>query len=85
MMPADYAQTITDIFRQIKISKSTVSWALSDNPLIAIETKEPIRAFTSEYNDCMNTVARRLRMVRRHAITLVMSKFYTDFSGTNFI
>ena len=40
-------QTIDDIARLAKVSKSTVSRALNDSPLVKVETHDQIRAIAS--------------------------------------
>jgi len=53
-------QTIADIARLCGVSKSTVSRALNDSPLISAETKERIRAVAKEHQFQINIPARRL-------------------------
>ena len=51
-------KTIADIARLAGVSKSTVSRALNDSPLIGEETKERIRAFARQYDFQINAPAR---------------------------
>ena len=50
--------TIADIARLAKVSKSTVSRALNDSPLIKQETKERIRLIARQYDFRINAPAR---------------------------
>ncbi len=53
-------KTLEDIARLANVSKSTVSRALSDSPLINVETKERIRVIAKENDFCINSSARSL-------------------------
>jgi DNA-binding LacI/PurR family transcriptional regulator len=66
------AQTIADIARLAGVSKSTVSRALNDSPLIGVETKERIRAIAAEHQFAMNEPARRLSRRQTNVVGLVM-------------
>jgi DNA-binding LacI/PurR family transcriptional regulator len=66
------AQTIADIARLAGVSKSTVSRALNDSPLIGQETKDRIRAIASEHHFVLNEPARRLSRRQSHVAGLVM-------------
>ena len=61
---ATKADTIADIARIAGVSKSTVSRALNDSPLIGDETKDKIRAIAAEHDFQLNAPARRLRRSR---------------------
>jgi DNA-binding LacI/PurR family transcriptional regulator len=63
--------TIADIARLAGVSKSTVSRALNDSPLIGAETKERVRAIAEEHRFQMNVPARRLSLRQSHAVALV--------------
>ena len=65
------AQTISDIARLAGVSKSTVSRALNDSPLIASETKDLVRAIAKEHNFQMNAPARRLSTKQSNVLALV--------------
>ncbi len=66
------AQTIADIARLAGVSKSTVSRALNDSPLIGVETKDRIRAIAEEHHFSMNEPARRLSLRQTNVVGLVM-------------
>jgi DNA-binding LacI/PurR family transcriptional regulator len=72
--------TIADIARLAGVSKSTVSRALSDSPLIGEETKERIRAIAKEYNFQINMPARRLSMQQSKTVAFVTHAYYKKFS-----
>jgi DNA-binding LacI/PurR family transcriptional regulator len=69
------AHTIADIARLAGVSKSTVSRALNDSPLIGTETKERIRAMAREHQFQMNVPARRLSLRQSHTVALVTSEY----------
>jgi DNA-binding LacI/PurR family transcriptional regulator len=64
-------RTIADIARLAGVSKSTVSRALNDSPLIGAETKDRIRSIAREHHFEMNVPARSLSLKQSHAIALV--------------
>lgn len=70
-MPKAGVHTISDIARLAGVSKSTVSRALNDSPLIGAETKERIRAIAREHGFTMNAPARSLSRRQSNAIALV--------------
>ena len=71
MTTSEPVQTIADIARLAGVSKSTVSRALNDSPLIAADTKERIRAIAKQHRFQMNVPAQRLSTKRSHAIAFV--------------
>jgi DNA-binding LacI/PurR family transcriptional regulator len=71
MTTSEPVHTIADIARLAGVSKSTVSRALNDSPLIAADTKERIRAIATQHRFQMNMPARRLSTRRSHAIAFV--------------
>jgi DNA-binding LacI/PurR family transcriptional regulator len=73
-------KTIADIARLAGVSKSTVSRALSDSPLIRDETKERIRAIAREQDFQINAPARRLSLKQSRTIAFVTHAFHEDFS-----
>lgn len=75
--------TIADIARLANVSKSTVSRALNDSPLIAEETKERIRAIAREHNFRLNAPARRLSLRQSNTIAYVTHSYHDDFSLTD--
>jgi DNA-binding LacI/PurR family transcriptional regulator len=64
--------TIADVARLAGVSKSTVSRALNDSPLIGAETKDRIRAIALEHDFSMNESARRLSRRQTNVVGLVM-------------
>jgi DNA-binding LacI/PurR family transcriptional regulator len=73
-------KTIADIARLAGVSKSTVSRALSDSPLIGEETKERIQAIARQYNYQINAPARRLSLKQSRTIAFVTHAYHKDFS-----
>jgi DNA-binding LacI/PurR family transcriptional regulator len=73
-------RTIADIARLAGVSKSTVSRALSDSPLIGEETKAKIRSLAREHNFQINAPARRLSMRQSRTIAFVTHAYHKDFS-----
>jgi len=72
--------TIADIARLAGVSKSTVSRALNDSPLIGAETKERIREIAREHRFEMNDPARRLSLRQSHVIALVTYVYRAETS-----
>jgi DNA-binding LacI/PurR family transcriptional regulator len=70
-------QTIADIARLAGVSKATVSRALNDSPLIAVETKERVRALAREHQFQMNASARRLSLKQSRTVALVTYTYKT--------
>lgn len=64
--------TIHDIARELKISASTVSRALSDNPRISLKTKEKIKAIAASLGYRPNTLASNLRNKKSNTIGIVV-------------
>ena len=73
-------RTIADIARLAGVSKSTVSRALNDSPLIGEETKARIRSLAREHNFQINAPARRLSMKQSRTIAFVTHAYHKDFS-----
>jgi len=73
-------RTIADIARIAGVSKSTVSRALNDSPLVSIETKERIRAIAREHQFEINAQARRLSLRRSRTIAFVTHAYHSNFS-----
>src|SRR5262245_39354574 len=71
-------QTIADIARLAGVSKSTVSRALNDSPLISPETKDRIRQIARDHRFQMNNTARRLSIGQSHAVGLVTYEYKKD-------
>lgn len=64
--------TIHDIAKELKISASTVSRALNDNPRISIKTKEKIKAVATALGYRPNTLASNLRNKKSNTIGIVV-------------
>jgi DNA-binding LacI/PurR family transcriptional regulator len=64
-------RTIADIARLAGVSKSTVSRALNDSPLIGVETKERIREIAREHDFRLNAPAQRLSLRMSGVVGLV--------------
>jgi len=77
-------RTIADIAKLANVSKSTVSRALNDSPLISDKTKTRIRAIAEANNFEIHQGARNLSLQRSQTIALVVSidpelgRFVTD-------
>jgi DNA-binding LacI/PurR family transcriptional regulator len=74
-MNAKAVQTIADIARLTGVSKSTVSRALNDSPLISEETKARIRAVAKEHNFQINVAASRLSRMESRTIAFVVHAY----------
>ena len=72
---AGSVKTIADIARLAGVSKSTVSRALSDSPLIAAETRERIRTIAREHDFQINIPARRLSLKQSRTVALVTYEY----------
>ena len=73
-------QTIADIARLAGVSKSTVSRALSDSPLIGEETKARVRRIAQEHNFQLNVTAQRLSTRHSHTIAFVTHAYHKMFN-----
>lgn len=69
-------QTIADIARLAGVSKSTVSRALSDSPLIGAKTKERIQAIARAQNFQINASAQRLSTKESRTIAFVTHPYF---------
>jgi DNA-binding LacI/PurR family transcriptional regulator len=69
-------QTIADIARLAGVSKSTVSRALSDSPLIGQETKERIRTIARAHDFQINAAASRLSLKASQTIAFVAHPYH---------
>jgi DNA-binding LacI/PurR family transcriptional regulator len=76
-------RTICDIARLAGVSKSTVSRALNDSPLIGDETKDRVRALAREHKFVMNASARRLSLKQSHVIGLMTHPYTSESSMTD--
>ena len=79
-MSSKSVRTIADIARLAGVSKSTVSRALNDSPLIGEETKAKIRSLAREHNFQINAPARRLSMRQSRTVAFVTHAYHKDFS-----
>ncbi len=70
--------SIADIARMAGVSKSTVSRALNDSPVISVETKERVRALAKEHGFEIDVRARRLSLQQSGAIALVAYGYKAD-------
>lgn len=75
------ARTLDDIARLANVSKSTVSRALNDSPLISQKTKERIQALAREHDFRISAAARNLRLQQSHTIAFVTPVYYPGFSS----
>ncbi len=73
-------RTIADIARLAGVSKSTVSRALNNSPLISEETREQIRAIARKHNFELNASARQLSLQQSNIIAYVTHAYHKDFS-----
>jgi DNA-binding LacI/PurR family transcriptional regulator len=80
MMSKESVKTIADIARLAGVSKSTVSRALNDSPLIGEETRERIRAIAREHAFQVNAPARRLSLKQSRTIAFVTHAYHKEFS-----
>lgn len=71
-------QTIEDIARLAGVSKSTVSRALNDSPLVSEETKKRIQAIARENSFRINAPARNLSMGQSHTIAYVTHAYHKE-------
>ena len=72
--------TIADIAKEAGVSKSTVSRALNDNPLIGEETRQKIDAIAKKRHFQINMPARRLTLKQSNTIAFVTHSMYKEFS-----
>ncbi len=79
-MTSKSIRTIADIARLAGVSKSTVSRALNDSPLIGEETKARIRSIAREHNFQINVPARQLSMKQSRTIAFVTHAYHDCFS-----
>lgn len=77
-MTEERVNSIADIARLAGVSKSTVSRALNDSPLISVETKERVRLLAREHGFEINVRARGLSLQRSGTIALVAYGYQAD-------
>ena len=64
--------TMADLAKLAKVSKITVSRALSGNPQVAPETREKIQALARKHGYRLNVSARNLRLRRSHTVAVIV-------------
>jgi DNA-binding LacI/PurR family transcriptional regulator len=69
-----------DIARLANVSKSTVSRALNDSPLISQTTKGRIRAVAQQYDFRINALARQLSLKQSRTVAFVTHAYNQEFS-----
>ena len=74
--------TIEDIAREIGVSKTTVSRAISGKGRISQATRDRVRAFIKEHDYRPNVVAKGLAQRKTYNIALLMPK---DYVATEFL
>jgi DNA-binding LacI/PurR family transcriptional regulator len=79
-MSKNSVKTIADIAKLAGVSKSTVSRALNDSPLIGEETKARIRSVAQQHNFQINVPARQLSMQQSRTIAFVTHAYHKEFS-----
>jgi DNA-binding LacI/PurR family transcriptional regulator len=72
--------TISDLALLAGVSKSTVSRALNDNPLISKETRERIQDIARANNFYINASARQLSLRESQTVAFVTHGYHKDFS-----
>jgi len=72
-------KTIADIAEICRVSKSTVSRALNDSPLISSETKQRVQAVARQNNFQINIPARRLSLQRSRTVAFVIHAHYAKY------
>lgn len=75
-MNNETVKTISDIARLANVSKSTVSRALNDSPLVNDETKARIKAIATEHHFRMNEPARNLSLRQSRAVAFVTHAYH---------
>jgi DNA-binding LacI/PurR family transcriptional regulator len=71
---------ISDIAKLAGVSKSTVSRALNNSPLIGQETRGRIQSLAEKYNFKINIPARRLSLKQSNTIAFVTHAYHDEFS-----
>jgi DNA-binding LacI/PurR family transcriptional regulator len=75
--------TIADIARLAGVSRSTVSRALNDSPLISEATRARVRAIASQHHFLVNARARQLSLQRSRTVAFVVHPIREDYSITD--
>lgn len=71
--------TLEDIARLANVSRSTVSRALNNSPLLNAETKERIQTIAREHHFRMNAPARNLRLRQSHTVAFIAPDYSPEF------
>jgi DNA-binding LacI/PurR family transcriptional regulator len=69
---AEQAITMSDVARLAGVSKSTVSRALADSPLVNSQTRELIKSIARQHGYKVNLKARNFRLRQTHTIAVVI-------------
>ncbi|MCA9918094.1 MAG: LacI family DNA-binding transcriptional regulator [Anaerolineales bacterium] len=72
-------KTIDDIAKLANVSKSTVSRALSNSPLISQPTKDRIQEIARAHNFRINAPARNLSLRQSNTIAFIAPAYYPEF------
>jgi DNA-binding LacI/PurR family transcriptional regulator len=64
--------TMADLAELAGVSKITVSRALSDSPLVNVETRERLQALARKHGYKLNVSARNLRLRRSHTVAVIV-------------
>jgi DNA-binding LacI/PurR family transcriptional regulator len=80
-MKAEKLRSIADIARIAGVSKSTVSRALNDSPLVGDETKQRISAIAEEHHFQPSVAARNLSLKSSHTIAFVTHTYSKEECG----
>lgn len=78
-------KSIEDIARLANVSKSTVSRALNDSPLVKQETKDRICGIAKECHFRINAPARNLSLKKSHTIAFVTYAYHKDAYSAEFL
>jgi DNA-binding LacI/PurR family transcriptional regulator len=64
--------TMADLAELAGVSKITVSRALSESPLVNVETRERVQALARKHGYKLNVSARNLRLRRSHTVAVIV-------------
>lgn len=73
-------KSIAELAQLANVSKSTVSRALNNSPLIGQDTRDKIQALAKEYHFSINASARQLSTRQSHIIGFAMEAYHKNFS-----
>ncbi len=80
-MRKETVHTLEDIARLANVSRSTVSRALNNSPLLSQETKERIQAIAREHHFRINAPARNLRLRQSHTVAFIAPVYPAESSS----